>query len=633
MKKHISLILALILALSLLPGCTPADLALWEAMKRTNEAESYTLTSSLVWDVDVHEPIRTENTAYYSEAETLLSLMDLYGLGARNRDERSNSVLNILDLLAQDMTIDATTVKNGDDFKVDLRFAKPDLRLFFTFWQQMEEGAVARQIFKIPSLFISPATRGKEYLVMDIAAQAEDLQASTEYTESVGALVEYITNSLSSLAGKAEVTGNANVYTVHIDTPALLRIANEAIDAISTPEGAALVIDVYTKYMENVIAELETISDEDTEELIANMEFPTAEEARAIYDEAMKDAKLYAEAIGEQVEKSGLIKNGVTLKYTVNSDGLIEKTESEIVLDIDVEALSAAFAEILAIISGTGADTFTDPYTTTKGSFTVSFRSTSVYDYSPAEVVMPETNERNSVDIYTEQAEYQEYQNAQIEWNRKWQRYGIPIYLYDEENPDNLPLTVRNLANGKETVITPVRNEYGQIYFPVRALVNVLDDASVSWNQTLMAAELSAVVDGIKYTYIIPNEDGKAYYNAYFEGPWDWSDEDGKYLGDALSDEYIAEARKTFSWNEDDSEYYDWLLYSNSYYDETGTAYVAAFNTLAYRLGYVLNLEGTVLNIDFEENEQFEYDESIEDNFFYKLYDSIDSILFGLIYA
>lgn len=617
MKKNISLILALVMALSLLPGCTPADAALWAAMKRTGEAENYTLTTGMSWDVTVHEPFHTDiliDDGFYTPEETA------------EMDKVFNGFINVLGLLAQDMTLDATTVKNGDDFKVDMRFAKPDLRLFFTFWQQMEEGAVARQIVKIPSLFITSATRGKDYIVFNKSNDTEQLQASAEYAESLNKLAEYVGKRLSPLADEAEVTGSANVYTVRIDATTLLKIADETVDAITSDEGTDLVIDVYAKYMENVVEQLATVSGESVEELRAEMELPTAEEARAIYDEAMRDAKLYVEAIGEQIEKSGLLKNGVTLRYTVNSDGLIEKAESEIVLDIDVEALTAAFTEIFAIFDGTGADTYTNPYYSTKGSFTVTFKTTSIYDYSPTEVTMPEITEQNSVDIMAELAEYQEYTDARYEWNRKWQRYTLPVYLYDEENPDNLPLTVRNLSNGKETVITPVKNGYN-LYFPVKELVNVLDDATVTWNQTLMAVELSTVVDGEKRTYIIPNDNGKAYYEAYFEGPWDWSEENGNgYVGDVLSDEYISEAQRTLIQTEDNYEYYKWMLYYRSYFDENGTSYINP-SILTNDLGYVLNLEGTVLSIDFEENEQFEYDESIEDNFFYKLYDDMYSMI------
>lgn len=620
MKKHISLILALILALSLLPGCTPADVALWEAMKRTSESENYTLTSSFSWDVDIHDPIHTEiliNDGYYTPEETA------------EMDEEINSVIDILDLLAQDMTFDATTVKNGGDTRIDMRFAKPDLRLFFTFWQQMEEETAARYIFKIPSMFITSATRGKEYIVLEGDTQAENDKAPAEYVESLSKLNEYISKNLSSMAKEAEVTGNANVYTVRIDTPALLKMVDETIDAISTEEGAALVIDVYTKYVEYIVGQMEEATGESAEELLADMELPTAEEARAIYDEAMKDAKLYAEAIGEQVEKSGLLKNGVTLKYTVNSNGLIEKAESEIVLDIDVEAISAAFAEIIAIIDGTGADTYSNPYLATKGSFTVTLRGTSVYDYSPAEVIMPEINERNSVDIMAELTEYQEYTDARYEWNTKWNSY-LPYYVrseYLENNPQGSVLTVKNLSNGKEAEMTPLLKEEN-IYLPVSEFVNVLDGASATWNPLTMAVELNVMNDsGTPSCYIIFNADGELMSDEYFYAQ---RDEWGNYVGETLSQEQYIAFRDMYN-REDGSISVSFSSPFYAYFDENGKAYIRIefITNILHNYAddyevrnYRINLEGNVLSFDLAENiPEFEYDESIEDNFFYKLED------------
>ncbi|MCH5188135.1 MAG: hypothetical protein J1F63_07000 [Oscillospiraceae bacterium] len=624
MKKYTSLILALILALSLLPGCTPADIELWAAMRRTGEAENYTLSSSMSWDVTVHEPIRTEYNY-----EGYLVLTNIAGMGGI--DGRYNDILNILDLLAEDMTLDTTTVKNGGDMRVDMRFSKPDLRLFFSFWRQMKDENAARYIFKIPSMFITSATRGKDYIVLEGTAQTDNAQnenvhTSAGYIESLNRLNEYISKNLSSLAKEAEVTGNGNVYTVRIDAAALRRIADEVIDAITSEEGAALAVDLYTKYTENTVRKLAAVSGESAEELLAEM--PTAEEARAIYDEAMKDAKLYAAVIGEQLEKSGLLKNGVTLKYTVNSDGLIEKVESEIVLDVDLEALSAAFAEIIAIIEGTGADTYTNPYTVKKGSFTVTFKTTSVYDYSAAEVVTPEITEQNSVDIMAELTEYQEYTNAKYEWNTKWNSY-LPYYVkseFLENNPQGSVLTVKNLSNGKEAEMTPLIKE-GEVYLPVSELVNLLDGASVTWNPMTMAVELQVMNDcGTPSCYIILNADGELMSDEYFHAQ---RDEWGNYIGEILSQEQYAAFRDMYNREDSWSTSFNSPLYS--YFDENGKSYIRIefiTNILSNHANvydsrnYLVNLEGNVLSLDYKDNvPEFEYDGSIEDNFFYKLED------------
>ncbi len=587
MKKHIFVILALALAFGLLAGCSPADAELWAALQRTSEAD-FTATETLSWSVTENVPIETKLT----EAGRENGYDEFY----MPYDDAYSEALKAVSLFLEDFTFGATQKKQGGLARFDFTVAKPDMRFKFAAWTDGTDETSPSVIFKIPSYLTGAAFRGKDYITMKpVRNETLSGDAIEAYTKEITDFTEYIKSVLPSLAGQAQITGGAEVYTVRLDAAALRFAADKIIAALADNEGRERVQRLANAYIDVALATAEEngVDEDDLAVLKASRETFLAG-----YDEAIKNARAYAPAIGEQIEKSGLLKNGLTIKYTVKN-GLIEKQETEFALDVDIEAISEAVKAIGAIISGEEPSDYEPPYVT-EGSFTVTGRAVTSYDYSPVEISFPEVTAENSVDYAAETEEYNRYLRAKIEHDETWKGYYRLSEKYNEENPDGAPLTVKNLANGVELTVTPFVNpddDYGT-YIPASEIEAILGCGG-DYNADIDAYVLE--IDGEKIGVF--GDEGREIYWEYLDGS-DYGD--GEYTGGELTAGQAAAIAALDGISVDD------LIFT-----EDGEPYLELSNVLETE-GYVFNLEGSVLTVDRAENQAFTFD-GIEDNFFYLL--------------
>lgn len=570
-------------------GCTPVDAALWAAVERTDEAYT-SIARTVEWNVDIQAPL-VSGSEY-------------------NYDTSSADVVDFIKLLANDMRLEANTLRSGGAAQTDIKLSKPDLRLMFRLWSE-ETQRGSRLIFKVPSLFISPAVREKDYLVWERGDALDGAaEAQKRTVESVKALGKYIFSELGPLVGEAEVTAEGNVYTVRLDGAALRRVTGEALAALSSDKGKSLLADIFRAQYGSE----QTRSPRLYDDTAAGVVLPEAVIEAHVYELAAEIA-LYGDAIADQIEKSGLMKNGLTVRYTVNSEGLIAKVESEMTLDFDVEAVSLALDNISLILDGEEPVVPEDKFGMA-GSFSVTAKSTSVYGYAPTEVSLPEITEENSVDLLGEYAEYEEYEEALAEWSRKTQAY---VYAY--ELPESGRLKVKNLANGLETEVTAIVNDegiYNNVFFPIGELAPALG-ADVEWDPDLMAAIVRLENDGEKTALVLPNKDGERLYDLYFDGFH--YDENGDYVNENLTEAQIDALQRVLINDPNDGDDYTYYWYDSVvylYYDENGRAAVGA-PLLNMALGYVVEVDGDELLLQKADSVKIEFDGDIENNFFYLL--------------
>lgn len=605
MKKCLSALIAAVLILGLLSGCSPADAELYAAILRSSEAENVKETQTLTWNVDITEPVTVEaDEAYYGSWY------------AKEIEESQNTSLNVLKKLAEDFVIEAVTVKNGSRAKTDLKLSKPDLRISFTAWEEATDDS-AKVICKVPT-FVSPfiykAAGDRKYIVIDTAnaeAPGTDAAALAEYTQNVQKLSELIIEKLSfPLVSAADVTAEGSVYTVKFDEKALKGLADDVISILSGDEAAEIMVDIISYFANQSAA-------------IYGEDALSREEIAKEYSDAMKNAGLYCAAISQQIESSGLLKNGLTVKYTVGADGLLIRSDAEMVLDIDLEALNKAFREIMGIIMGTGTDSF-DTGIVTKGKYTVTVGCSATYDYVTEAVDFPEITEENSIDFYTELSEYQEYQAAKAEWDDSWNWYYYPEEYGLSEGE---AFTVKTLETGAEASFTAaiMEDEYGDdcIYVPLNELCALFDGFSVSWNSVTMGVEVrypsTDYYDEIKEVCIyIPNSNGLELLDEYeCNSYFDYETYNYVYTGDILSAEVI----------EAYENYYSEII--SAHFDENGKAYVDLGDFLS-DIGYLMHLDGNtveLMNYDSWLNTYRNFDEQfegIEDNFLYILLDMLN---------
>ncbi len=329
--------------------------------------------------------------------------------------------------------------------------------------------------------------------------------------------------------------------------------------------------------------------------------------------------KLYNAAIAEELENSGIFNNGFTEVFTVNSDGLLEKTETKIVFDIDVEALSSAVAEIMAIIEGTGADSFKAELIQ-KGRCTVTLGYVTDYDYVEASVSLPDANAGNTVDIVSELAEFADYTQKLNDLESEFDSF-----YYSDLSSGSETVTLRNYTTGAETEAVARIIDY-DLYLPISELCALFDDISARWNPEAMGVDVAQTyvgADGTEKTYSLffPNEDGRELYSDIIEN-WQYDENgDAKYTGEKFDPE-TAERLLDYYLN-------DSLLvriFNTFYFDENGKMYIN-INQFCSIEDCLCNYGDGVLSL-ITESERFklideclaEISDDIEDNFFYIIF-------------
>lgn len=600
MKKIISVILALVMCAVFLPGCAPGDVELYNALERSEAAENYTAVTTLSYKLDVSRP-------FASVIDPQNELYSPYWDYEAEAAEYNEQLANFAEL-GDRLKVKAVTAKAGDNSKIDVTLAMPDAEADFTLWQQGENRIIAH----IPSMvspFIYELAGGKPYIYADAAEVAAMLTDGEAVPKVSAELTEQIKNAFVGrltypLVTEAAQKGDETVYTVRLDAAAVKGLSIDALSVLSEPEVVSL-----------LAAAVYAIDSEDS---------VTSDELKESLAEGLEESKISAEDFFAAIEASGLLKNGLTLHFTVK-DSLVTRREAEFKIDIDAEKLFAAF-------NGYGGVREFD------GAFSVSVSAVTDFTYGSAAVQMPVLTAENSIDIGAEYAEYKAYEAAHEAWFEsmivEWSNRHYPSDYLLERSADT-PITIKNLENGKEVTVTPgivVAGggvwQYG-IAVPVEEAISIIDGASMSWNSTTMGVEvrhpyISSYYDyeGVEAVLFLPNADGVAYVREYLENS-DYGYYTREYYGDVLSSETVYLLQSYDNIFYEDYGYADdgSVLGYSPYYDENGKVY-ADFDELFKNMGYTCKLEGNVLSLH-RVDASFSYD-GIEDNFFYKLYGGND---------
>ncbi len=628
MKKYISLILAAAMALGLFGGCSPEDKALADAIYNTSLAQNAEVNESLSWDVTVEEPyaVKESNPDLSPEAigviggadgPTAIYVTDGYPA------EGYNDFLRVMEKLSEDFTITWKSVKQDKNKTyTETKLSLPDLRAKFFTWIETRDDGTAKVVCKIPSYvspFINKALRGREYIAID-NAKAMDLEAAIVGEDEAAALlvtngridlinlINDISLKMADKFGMPITEKNGNEYTVHIDGEALEAVSEELVSVLTSE-------DIIKEIESAVIAYVNSVNvTVDEEPMFSPEEINEAyEEIHKTCEEIKNNAGVYVGAIAEELKNSGLLKNGYTAVYTLNNSGLIEKARVEMELDIDVEKLTSALNEIMGIIAGTGADSF-DSGIKVKGKFNVKLVNEAEYKYGGAKAEFPDFNESNTLDYYDEYIEYTKYKTALREW-----RFGGDFDWYDFPDYGELgdldalkEIKITNEDTGASAVL-PCKvmkddeDYFYRIYVPADQLACVLTDTRAVWNSATMGVE---IWEGDEILMYIPNADGAAAIDDIFENSQEIDDGSYSYTGSEAGNEFF-EAFLDYYSEDVDIEF-------NSIF-ENDVCWVEIDTVFWYIDDYMSKLDedGGVVIRKYRYDSDFEYDESIKDNFFY----------------
>ncbi|MGN1098458.1 MAG: hypothetical protein ACI4SS_06150 [Clostridia bacterium] len=620
MKRTISVILAAVMIALTFSGCSSSDIALYKAMQ--NVPESSVTTTKTTFDIQVVEPVSTSSTTTYYEKDENGQWGEPEISTYEDDSAEVNYFLKVYSGLLSIMAIDSTVTKSGNDARTDIKIAYPDSMSTFTAWTQTDgENGNINYILSIPSYlrpYLPDAISKKQYISFDMAEYTEMIGDLTGLltggmtADSVGATdggdtpasvgiiggadgpTSIFTTSAVSPAGILEnsdifenilnfldfeltsaATENGNtVYTVKIDSASLTTIVKGIIKSLSTDEAANLV---------GALA------------LMSGAESST--EIREEFKEGVKYADEIADLICAKITETGLLADGITLKYTVNRQGYIIREESLVNLDLDFAKIIKAAEEIAEALSDGEKEEYESDYryeydSEIKGRIKVGV--TSVSDVTrineKLEVKVPSLTEENNINIIKDIKDYAEYSAAKSRWNSSWYSYNS-IEAYKDMLEEGETLVLRNNDNGREVIVEPkiISDEeyYDFLGVPASDLCSIFDGVSVSWNGELMGVQISYTDSyGEKYTDLYLNTNGAIRYDEeYLSGEYD------KYDG-----------------------VYEW--YTGNFTAD-GKFYVE-LDEFDYDFGFESRFEDGKFCYSSEGNAKFKYDKSMDGNLIYE---------------
>lgn len=586
MKKYLSVLLAAVLALSLFSGCAPVDSELMDALNLVAAAENVTATESLKFSVETIEPYSDAYFEYIAES--------------------INSDFALAEKLGNRFEIQTETQKQGSISSIEYKLIMPDLRTKVNMWGNVKEDGTVQSVVKIPS-YITPIMLDsgltKKYISIDTSKMNEMEQLASFDMKGYTEIINNLSLKLVDKITFPVTEKNGNTYTVKLDGNTLEGLTKDIMAILAEDDIANEICSAYYILIEMALASSE-----------AEVDFPAFEEFTAMYKDGLTQAQPYADAICAAIIESGLLQNGFKSVYTLNSNGLVEKAETEFVIDLDFAKIETAFNKIDDVVAGTvGLETPPEK----SGKFKITVQSTADYTYGNAQVNFPELTEENTVDYYADLMEYTEYNEARTAWydEQYWSWISnVPKYVFYEDSEEYgyygehkvlSEIKLKNADTGLEetlpvdTVVLDTEPfPYNYFYYvELEKVVPFFTDLEMTWNEETLCYELRCgdiliAVPSIEAAYRLSEIEETGEYT-------------GEYYDSSYSD-YRRNGRIMYARNFVDGkcyidiEYLTDLLQQLSFYDNR----------------YQYKYEDDTLFIRKEEYKPFVYDKDMSGNFF-----------------
>lgn len=442
MKKIIAVVIAAVMLALSFSGCSSDDIALYSATQRMPESGVYTET--VTFDVSLEEPIVNEPIA-----------------GSYN-NAGANYFINTVSKLLSLPEIACIATKSGDDIRYDISVSCPDQVSKYTLWANVnpENPMAAKYTMLIPS-YIRP------YLPKNIEDKKYLTFSMQDYMELIGNLNEsegadvgviggadgptaiYVAPTASQmmnnealinqaaqlldveLVSGVERSGSNTVYTVKIDSNSLTKIVDGVIKSLSKEE------------LGNIVGMIALMS--------GNVD------SRSEITRQFREGVAYADTVDElicaKLAATGLLDKGLTVKYTVDREGYVVKTETDMQLDIDLAKLYNAMLEIEAELSGQEVN---DMGESIKGRIKLGTKCVTEVTRinEKLDAMLPTLTESNNISIAKDISDYVKFSMAEQEWNNMWHIYDDE-YEYLETLEEGQKLVLRNNENGREVTLEP----------------------------------------------------------------------------------------------------------------------------------------------------------------------------------
>lgn len=575
MKKIITLILAATMLVSVFAGCSPQDKELYDAIIKTEASENFTKTITITPRLTVNEPVSN------NEAETLTPpLSQEYSVAdSVSAVKADNNFLSAVADMVNDIEITAVSKRDSSKGQLNVLAAKPDIETEVTLWSEKTDDNL-KYTAKIPSYLFNE----KDYAVIS----SKDIEEGNNTKAPIkidNALIEngltlFVDNLKTSLTTK----DSDGAYVLTLNDSALDSLTKEILEASDNN----LVMNFVTML---IYAQLNE----------ADMTF---DEVQTDIKEFLSEAEVVRSSFFSELKDNGIAAEGLTCKYYLNKDGLVDKTEGKLSFIIDI---STDFGERFY------QEFFPNGYMyeyVPSGKFTFDINFTESYSYGNAKVELPSVTEENSVDLGKQYVEYKEFERKRMEKLNTWSFYE-PFSIDSAK-----PLKIKNIDNGREVeafAFPSNINGNDGYYFPLKELASLYDGMEISWNNDLMGVVISypqySFSDTQSY-YVIFNANGLDMYNAYY-----WEDEEIEIPDATLklfeSYEYYSHMFITY-------DYSNHTYASYGYFDENGKAYVDLNQFFSvFDNGYAI--EGNTINITDWYN-IYDTPDEMYDNFFYKYF-------------
>ncbi len=545
-KKLLSLAAASAMALTALSGCTPEDVALFKAMQKT--PESSVTTTRTTFDVSLEEP-------FYFAVDG--EAMDGDG------SAEANYIMQVTGGLLSLSQVEEVVKKSGNQTESLSTYTLPDASVSFKSWTETDGlGQTSKVIASIPSYvkpFLPAALSKKQYFSF---GSIQELLGGSLFGAAMPMNGAYLpeTQDDVSLAVIGGADGPTSVYTAG-GTPAALH-AGLFVNALPVLlrneefiDAAANVLD--TKLVQNTVREgrgtvyTVVLNGETLKSILTDTVNSLGKDEVAssigMNEDDIAGLRTISELCGGFIADSGLFDKGITIKYTVDADGYIVRTETDMDMTLDMEKYMGALAKsTVQLISGAVSDDG-EPLSDDElreatesvaeemaamnigGRFRISAKQVSeVTDINrPVAVSFPELTDENSIDIMKDINDYAAYTAAKSQWEELWNDSYHEVSDYGNAHQSGDPLVIRNADTGAEVTTVPITTAdvypdeddgFMSMYMPLTDVANVLPGITHSWNGELMGVEVSYTkANGERSYTLYPTETGaELYLNAVY---------------------------------------------------------------------------------------------------------------------
>lgn len=564
MKRILSVISALTVFAACLSGCSLEDKALLDSMEKTSDAPSYSYTLKLSPSLTVTQPVSNNEAEmgtdfpadekYYTYEDTVAAAKE------------DNLQLERFARFLNDFSLAVNTVKDSDKARCDIIAQTSDLGTKLTLWSKADED-FAEAYIKVPSYI--PYEKDYLYISSDVKA---NLFADSEKTFSLlDNLLPLIPDAIKTSFSRK--TGDFT-YAVNINDTALSSATREITSLLNN------------NMVVNLIS-LGILSQADDEKLTLE---DVSSGVKSVVEEAdARCADFFAELIA-----CGSFADGFTCEYTLNKDGLIEKTAGRISLNVDLT--SSLGSDIYDNFFDNGCMYDYAP----SGKFSIAIDFSESYSYEASAVTLPKLTESNYLDLDSEISQYARYRRDYDKFNQK---YNYPYSLDYEEIPEAISIINDDTDKKAECKTVKVPNFYDEneliTYVPLKEISPALG-LSISWNADIMGVVVSPDGDSREKTVLL-NNDGALLRDLYYSSD-----------SSAIS----PKAAEIFG---DDSYDFAWLNSTGpnplGYFDESGTAYIQ-LSRILFVYDYMVDFDGSTLNIT-QKRPYEQHEENLQDNILY----------------